>query len=307
MYMPMTGLGLYGGHRGNRWLKSRIKIFKQFVLPSLLNQTSRNFILWGSFRYEDRNCPIVREFKEFLDEIHEFKTVFTFSGVCMWDDKYLDYVAYERLISAVHGSMGELINVMGESDTVLMSIQPSDDCYYSGMVEEMQRIFKEQPEIQAVGYQRGYVMDYVNRKLAEWNPKTNPPFFTIKFSRETFIDPYKHVKYTGPYKSHEYVGDALKYLPLYDRGFLVGTHSDNISTVFDHPYAGDKFIGDLMEIILSKFGLANTGKLLVPFSIRRIFFDKLPYKVKRKLRYLAGEKKWVLRPLFNLIYNILRA
>src|SRR3990167_2742486 len=44
---PFTGLGLHAGFRGNVWLKNRIHIFEQFVLPSLLlNQTNTDFILW---------------------------------------------------------------------------------------------------------------------------------------------------------------------------------------------------------------------------------------------------------------------
>ena len=33
MYMPFSGLGLYNGFRGNRWLKNRIKICKLRIRP----------------------------------------------------------------------------------------------------------------------------------------------------------------------------------------------------------------------------------------------------------------------------------
>ena len=236
LYCPLTGLGLYGGHRGSGWLKNRIKIFKQFVLPSLLAQTSKNFVLWVSVRYEDHYDNDIENFRQFLESITDFKTVFTYSGVCFWDDKFPDDEAHTRLIDAIHGSMGELFNVIGESESVLMTIQPSDDCYHKDMVNDVQEIFKN-TDYQVIAYQRGYVMDYLTLNMKEWNPKTNPPFYTIKFSRETFTDPLKHIEYTGPYKSHEYVGEKLKLFPIYERGFLVGTHGDNISTVFDHPYA----------------------------------------------------------------------
>jgi len=306
MYVPMTGLGLYNGHRGKRWLKNRIQIFKQFVVPSLQAQTNQNFVLWVSWRYEDKTCPVIKEFKEYLEQY--FKVVFTYSGVCFWDDKYPDDVARERLINAVHGSMGDLLNVMNDSDTILMTIQPSDDCYRSDMVEQIQLLF-EQRDVQVIGYQRGYVMDYVNKKLCEWNPTTTPPFYTIKFNKENFgvHHPLKHLEYTGPYKSHEYVKDYLKALYLEDRGFVVGTHTANISTVFDHPYAGKQYVGVMMCKILEKFGLNGVKKLDIPFSLRGLFFQKLPYGVKRKLRYWAGEKEWIFRPIFAIIYNILRA
>jgi hypothetical protein len=286
--MPLTGLGLYGGYRGRRWLRNRIKIFKQFVLPSLKAQTNKNFVLWVSVRYEDINNPLIKELAAFLQTIQEFKTAFTYSGVCFWDDKYEEEIARNRLVLSIRNSMGELLNYTGESDEVLMTIQPSDDCYYQEMVEEVQNIFKNNHDIQAVAYTKGYVMDYINLKIAEWNPITNPPFFTIKFPRETFIDARKHIEYTGPYKSHEFIGDFLKVLPIYDRNFLVGTHGENISTIFNHPYTGIAF--DNAEGILERFGLSGVRPLKIKISLRRLLMKQLPHGWQRKLRYWIGER-----------------
>ena len=316
MYMPFTGLGLYNGFRGNRWLKNRIEICKQFVIPSLQAQTEKNFSLWISWRPEERYNHIVKEFRDWLkgtglDVIH------TYSGVCFYDDKYPDKEAKERLVSAIHGAMIELVDATeGDSgvEWVLMTIQPSDDCYHRNAVKGIQGVFKELPALQAFGFEQGYLMNYQTKEIAEWNPKTTPPFYTIKFPRPTFINPLEHVDYTGlkkdvgPYKkgtpipSHEYVKDCLRAGYVKDRGFLVGTHGVNISTVFDHPYKGNK----LNQDVLKDFGLENVKPLKLPFSFRRIIFNKLPYKAKRKLRYLAGEKKWILKPLFSLLYNGLR-
>lgn len=301
LYVPFTGLGLYGGHRGSRWLKNRIKIFEQFVVPSLYLQTNQRFIIWISWRYEDRNDPQIVELERYLKSFG-FKVVFTYAGVCFWDDKYSDAEAYERLVSAVHDSMGELLNVMGEADEVLMTIQPSDDCYNSMMVEQVQGFFASQKKIHVFGYKKGYVMDYVNRRLCEWNPKTTPPFYTIRFPRTTFADPLLHLKYTGPYKSHEYVKDYLPSLYVENRGFLVGTHGSNISTVFDHPYTGHEFLGDNVDSILSGFGLLDAGTLKISWSIRSMLFHKLPYKAKRKLRYWSEQSV-----VFSWVYNWIRS
>lgn len=284
LYVPFTGLGLYHGHRGNRWLKNRIKIFKQFVVPSLLDQTSPNFIIWISWRHEDRGDKNITELEQYLRS-RGFKTVFTYSGVCFWDDKYEDKVANERLASALLGAAGEVINAIGDAEEVYMTIQPSDDCYVNTMVETVQGVFAE-TDYQVVAYQKGYVMDYLTKRLAEWNPKTNPPFFTIKFPRETFIDAYKHMEYTGPYKSHEYVGDKLKLLPIYERGFVVGTHGENISTIFQHPFKGK----EMSEDTLYDFGLYRVPPLKIRTSLRRAIMRRLPYGWQRKLRYLIGEK-----------------
>jgi len=243
---------------------------------------------------------MLKELSEYLTGLG-IKNVFTFSGVCFWDDKYEDSVAHERLISAVHGSMGELINVMGEADTILMSIQPSDDVYHTDFVRETKEYFTKNPSMDVYGYKKGYVMDYINRRLCEWNPKTTPPFYTIKFDRKVFTDPFQHIKFTGPYKSHEYVKDNMRAHYEDKRGFLVGTHGENISTIFNHPYAGHEFLGDNIERILQDFALVGVPPLKLPPSLRKWFMRQLPYGWRRKLRYLFGER------FAARIYNWIRA
>lgn len=299
VYVPFSGLGLYGGHRGKRWLKNRITIFKQFVIPSLQAQTNQDFIVWVSWRHADRGDKDILELESHLKEIFK-KVVFTYSGICFWDDKYEDAVAHERLLNAVHGSMGPLMNVMGEADTILMTIQPSDDCYNSRAFSE-HRTKLLNSDLQVYGYKHGYVMDYQNQRLCEWNPKTTPPFYTIKFERDTFTDPNLHVKYIGPYKSHEYVKDFLKAEYTDHRGFIVGTHGENISTIFKHPYAGHEFLGNKITDILARFGLGNVQPLKLKTSIRKKIMARLPHNWQRKLRYVLGER------FFARIYNWIRS
>ena len=307
MYCPFTGLGNYNGFRGQRWLENRKKIFWEFVYPSLLAQTSKNFILWISWRYEDMNNPVVRELERWLS-MFSIRYVFTYSGVCFYDDKYDDDIARERLISSIHGSMAELLNVMGEAEEIYMTIQPSDDCYHKNAVEGIQRIFTEIPKLQAVGFSKGYICNYQTKEVKEYNPQTNPPFYTIRFKREDFTDPLRHIKYTslktdvGKYKagtplpSHEYVKDCLNYGIINERGFLVGVHVENISTNFNNPFAGEK----VSQIVLKDFGLYDVEPIKIKFSIRKRLLRMLPHKVQRKLRYWFGEILW------QRFYNFLR-
>ena len=292
MYCPFTGLGLYGGYRGKRWLRNRIQIFKQFVIPSLKAQTHQNFVLWLSWRHEDRNNPLVRELYDWLKDNYEqfshAKFVFTYAGVCFWDDKYSDVEAHERLINSIHQSMPELFNFIGGAEHVLMSIQPSDDCYHKTMVKEVQDVFEADATIQAVAYKRGFVMDYKTKELRLWNPTTNPPFYTIKFTRQLFTDPLKHIEYAG-IKSHEYL-DVLKIHPMEERGFLVGTHGENISTVFNHPFATPLPETWQPFSVLYHFGLENVDALTIPTSVRRALMRRLPHGWQRKLRYWLGER-----------------
>ena len=301
LYVPFTGLGLYDGFRGDRWLRNRIQIFKQFVFPSLINQTTHDFVLWVSWRHQERTNPIVKAFRIWLEEHCPFKVVFTYAGVAMWDDKYPDDVARVRLVDAVHGSMGVLLNeALGDAEEVLLTLQPSDDCYVGYAVQGLQSMFKELGDnVQAMGFKKGYVMDYNAKAVMEWNPTTIPPFFTIKFPREIFTDPLKHVDYTGPYKSHEYIGEKLKFLPIEERGFLVGTHGENISTVYSHPFAHSLQTEDKSEV-LAAFGLTEVEPLKIPLSMRKWVMRKLPHGWQRKLRYWFGEK------FYSKIYNFLR-
>lgn len=309
MHVPWTGLGLYNGFRGNRWLKNRIKIFKNFVIPSLLAQSNKNFVLWCAFRFEEKNNPLVQELQDYMDKITDFKTVFTFAGICFYDDKYEDKEAKDRLISSIHGSMAELLNVMGEAKEVYMTIQPSDDCYHKNAVQAIQELFDSMPDIQAFGFTKGYICNYTTKELREYNPTTNPPFYTIKFSREDFTDPFKHCAYTsikkdvGKYKagtpipSHEYVEHALKYGKIDERGFLVGCHGENVSTHFNNPFGGEIVTPEALK----EFGLYDVEPIKIRFSIRKRILRALPHKVQRKIRYWFGELVW------QKVYNFLRS
>ena len=299
-YTPFTGLGNYGGMRGQKWLKNRIEIFKKFTLSSLLNQTSRNFVHWISWRYEERYNPLVKELEIYLKNIDGYKFIFTYSGICFWDDKYPDNVARERLLNSIHGSIGELIDITGDNDYIMMMIVPSDDCYHREAVNEIQAGFEKNPDLQAIGFSKGYIADYVNKKVAEYDPFTNPPFYTIKFPRGIFIDPLKHVEFTAlkrdvskykkgtPCPSHEYIGDALKYGVIKERGFLVGTHGENISTIWNHPFKGQL----VDDEVLKDFGIYDAFPLKIRTNVFKRIFKLLPHRVQRKLRYWFGELIW---------------
>lgn len=299
MYVPFTGLGLYGGFRGNRWLRNRIKVFKAFTVPSLKAQENQDFTIWVSWRREERTNKQVIELKQYLDDMFGAeRVVFTYHGCCFWDDKYDDETANTRLLKALHGSLTDLVNYVGDVDDVIMTIQPSDDCYRRDYTDTVQTLFTENPNVNLVTAEKGYIMNYQTLQLKEYTPKTNPPFFSIRFKKKDFIEPFRHAKWTGPYKSHEYVIDYLSYRKLTGNVFLVGTHGENISTHFDHPYGSAYFGGH--DQTLADFGLADAEPLKIRYSIRKQIMRKLPHGWRRKLRYYVGER------FANKIYNFLR-
>ena len=283
--VPFTGLGNYQGFRGNSWLKNRLTIFEQFVIPSLLNQTNKKFIIWIAWRREEKFNSIVRKFKKRLESIKELKFIHTHTGIPFYDDKYEDKEARERLINSLHGALGDLINETGEVDYVYMTIQPSDDVYCNTAVEQIQNGFNNNPNIQALGFNKGYIMNYPTKELREYNPTTNPPFVTVKFPRDIFIDPLKHCEYTAlkydidkykkdcPCPSHEYYPDVFgdKYKIINERGFIVGIHGNNISTTFNH-----RFTGNIVnQEILKDFNLYNVPPLKIKYSFKKRIYDFL--------------------------------
>jgi len=300
MYVPFTGLGLYGGFRGERWFRNRLKIFKQFVVPSLLAQTNQNFTVWISFTENQRYHPLISELGKYLRDVG-LDYVFTYHGICFYDDKYPIKEARERLISNLHGTIGELLDDIGEADYVYMTIQPSDDCYNHESVSEIQKELNS--DYQAVGYTKGYICNYFNLDVSEYNPTTNPPFYTIKFPRDVFIEPLNHANYTAlkkdvpgysagiPLPSHEWVGDCLKYKQLDKRGFLVGTHSENISTYYEHPFKGKR----ITDLLFWEFGQRFVEPLELRRSIRKIILRKLPFKLQKKLRHFNKLYNWIRR------------
>ena len=287
LYCPWTGLGLYQGYRGDAWLRNRIQVFKNFVLPSLLNQSKQEFILWCSFRPEERKNPIVQDFKKFLNSIRGLSYVFTFHGICIYDDKYEDGPARSRLYHSLSQTLPELKEVVGDAEWVYMTIQPSDDCYASEAIKQIQ---EQEPETKkAIGWKKGYIMDYGTKRIALYDPDTLPPFTTFIFPKETFLDAQQHFDYIGPYESHEFVPDHFTYQELPGRGFLVGTHGSNISTVFNHPFKGPELSSPEKEATWLRFGVWDSDPVLAPKGVTlhlRTFINALPKPIHNLLRNL---------------------
>lgn len=279
MYVPFTGLGIKGGFRGNVWLKNRIEVFKKFVIPSLVNQSKRDFVLWLQWRPEEEGNYLVMKLHQTLADMRDMPVVFTYGGLCFEDDKYDRPDSLNRLKANLERTLPELQPVVAGEDTVLMTIQPSDDLYLSHAVESIQARAKQVavPQTpQSVGFREGYIMNYKTLEVAEYarveqatdqestyTTNTIPPFFTVIFPRSIFLDPEAHMQWTGPYRSHEYIGDHTKYHELKGPGFVVGTHGENTSTTWGHRYRGKVLEGDEREKVMLQAGLYGAEPLQV--------------------------------------------
>src|SRR3990167_7099301 len=179
LMIPFTGLGLRNGYRGDEWLKNRLKIFKSFVLPSLMHQTNPKFTMWFNWRPEERENPLVLDFIESLMGIRRIRMIHTFGGICFWDDKYPDEVAAQRLLRSLEMSLPSFTEIV-DSD-VLLTIQPSDDMYFNDAVERIQNRAEELPRDKkwVIGWKKGYIMNYNTKEVAEY---TTEPWKTDSIS-----------------------------------------------------------------------------------------------------------------------------
>ena len=286
LQVPWTGLGIYGGFRGNDWLKNRIKVFKEYVLPAILNQSNSNFILWCCWRPEEKENPIVKEFAEYLSKFRNLNFIFTYQGIMFWDDKYPKDVAEARITNSLDKTLPLLKPFVDNSDWVLVTLQPSDDMYLYNTIERLQ---DEKLERKAVGFKHGYIMDLFTKEISEYNPKTTPPFYTVFFPKDIFMDTKKHLDYIGRCESHEYVKNFLPYKLYDERGFIVGTHTENISTGYNIPYRGRTLSKVEAGNVMRQAGILESKHLKLSRHWKRYYF-KLPHWLRRKIRYYWGEK-----------------
>ena len=241
--IPFTGLGMFDGYRGDEWFKRRIDLFHKYTLQSLLKQTDQNFLIWLQFRPEEKDNPLIKTIK--IPHEH----IMTFGGICIWDDRKQE--EEKGLLTRLKNSIPELKEKVGDKNVKLVNVA-SDDMYSDEVVASInEQEFKEK---NALTHRFGYVYSDTYDRLAEWNPTTHPPFHTIMYANETFLDPEKHLNFIKEYKSHEYIPEVFNEVNMPDGRYCVLVHNSNISTIWEHPFRGREFYGQTEKNnILTKF------------------------------------------------------
>lgn len=269
--VPMTGVGVNRGFKSDEWFKYRIELFKKYTLKSLSKQSVQNFIVWLTFRPEEENHPYI---KDLIDTINEYKvpTIITFHGLMYADDKfasgtrilienmgrvlrqcYRDGTWFKSiplmfelifnnknktLLYRLERALSELrIKLLELSDCsyIYLTRIDSDDMLHNEAAAEIQRV---KPFEGALVYKNGYVYNSNTNEMAEWHPKTNPPFHTICFLASKFFNPVEHLEYYKDFKSHEDITKVFETKQLEDGRYCVVIHGNHISTIWDHPFRG---------------------------------------------------------------------
>lgn len=278
IYIPMTGVGLYGGYRGDAWYKERAQVFFDTTLKSLEKQTTKNFVVWMSFREQEATNPITAEIANEMKK-RGIRYFLTFDGLMYHDDKFSDgmiakgknigrclrdWYRNSRGFMDVVGGIGEIyINknntlkarlrnslyaleqYFGNSEWVTVTRIDSDDLFHKQAVELIQ---DHEPFAGALVCGKGLIYNTETKELAEWNPPTNPPFHTIFFPGTHFFIPGMYLDYMNGYTSHEDVTKVFQCRKLPDNFYCVTTHNpkNHISTIWNHPFRGKLVDPDLI-------------------------------------------------------------
>lgn len=258
VYIPFRGVGVKNGD--DEWFAKRIEIFKQYTWKSLLNQTNQDFIVWLSFRPEDFDSPLIHEIlKDIPIKWRMGKFVITFDGLMYHDDKNLE--ANKTLEQRLTKSLNFWKEGISKKyDYILMTRLDSDDMLRKDAIQEIQNRVKWDDmdwdiAPQALVFMRGLVYNTETRELAEWRPRTNPPFHTIIFPSHVFFNAKEHLEFYGDWTSHEDTILQWNFAKLSDYKYCVTVRPNgHISTHFNHPFRG-KMITENKEQILKDFGL----------------------------------------------------
>lgn len=299
LYTPWTGLGLRRGFRGDKWYEARIRLFKNYTIESLRNQSCKDFIHWCSFRPEEKNNPRTIELAEYLEKIG-YPAIFTFDGLMWWDDKFplrlntrvilsilrdfvdhrgspikfiKDYLAdnkkNETLQHRLQESLDYIKDTLGlaRKEWVYESVLATDDMYEQDAFKIIQ---EQKPEYRkALLYSKGYVLNHETGQIAQHNPTTCQPFYTVIYPWKRFWNAKKHLEYVGDFESHEDITRIFNTKKIDERRYMISCHDQNISTRWYQTrfrsamlkmYKRDNFIHkdypeEEKERILSRFGL----------------------------------------------------
>lgn len=266
--IPMTGVGVHGGFRGDAWYAHRIEIFKNYTLKSLANQSNQDFVVWMWFRPEEENNPLTKSIADALDK-SGLAYIFTFNGLMYHDDKFTNYNLKTKLRNLAQMLLDALNNrrwrplrelwkytwedknktlpkrlatalktlaehTSEDFDWVYLTRIDSDDMFHQDAVDLIQ---SQKPwRRRALVMDNGYMYNTETKQLAEWLPPTNPPFHTIMFPGKVFFSPEKHLAYYGDFRSHEDIPKVFKAKTLDMYKYCVTAHGkSHISTAWDVP------------------------------------------------------------------------
>lgn len=216
------------------WLEHRLELFKKYTLPSILNQTNRDFITWIWWRSEEEGEELIKEWEALLQSVG-LDFVFTFhTGEALENCNALK----ERVENAEY---------------LYVTRCDTDDLLHQDFMDLIQ-CHNAIPR-RAILPDRGYVWDIRTDKFRE-HEWTSPPFFTIIYPTSLFFDNEARSEY-APYTQHGEVRTKMLSIVIRRRLYIHTIHDKNaLAQEIDHYAKGKKGIAsEERGNILKQFGL----------------------------------------------------
>lgn len=191
------------GGKNIDWFKYRLKILENFTLKSLVNQTIKNFY----YVIYLRRC-----FPEAL--VLELQKILNNSGL----RNAIIYYDKENDIK------NKISSYFPKSKYIYATRIDSDDLFHKDVVREIQSYqFKRR---QALIYQRGYCYDCINKKMRH-HLMSCPPFHTIMYPYELYLDLNTAAEYRGSSGGHDTIISSMNYTVLEPYKYIVLFHGLN--------------------------------------------------------------------------------
>lgn len=159
------------GFDPDNWLLERVEIFKKFCLPSILNQSNKNFE-W--FFYVDSSTP------DFVRMDLE-KTFSPYPFIKLLSHQFDSFNITKQLRS-------DLDHYLGKDFIFLISSRvDTDDMLHKDFIETVQKFFKKQ-EFLVLNFSKGYVY-HTNSGVSALSERKANPFISIieKRKKDQFI------------------------------------------------------------------------------------------------------------------------
>ncbi len=185
------------------WFEHRLKILENFTLKSLENQTNKDFyyVMYLRKCFPESLLPK-------LDKILERSSLRSF------------IIHYD-----VDNDLREKItNNLPKVDYIYATRIDSDDLFHKDAVKEIQS-YEFSPR-RALIYQEGYCYDCVNKKMRH-HLMPCPPFHTIMYPYDIYLDLESAAKYRSSTGGHDTVISAMNSIILSEGKYIVLFHGQN--------------------------------------------------------------------------------
>ena len=257
------------------WTRSRVTLFKTFCLPSILNQTEKNFC-W--LIYFDADTPA--EFRSFIQELetHEFIKICYSHGS---EDFFKNYLREVK------------VRIKADDRWIITTRLDNDDVLHQSAIEVIQQNFVEKDKF-LISLASGYVLDIERKILAHYFYPMSPFISLIESISDSLIGVFMKPHTQWPALRLSIFREI--YLEFFNRSerqsrFILKSplwiqifHGNNVSNSF---YRG---LPVLTPKQLSDFGI-NLQAMKMNFGELHKFWNYVIWK-----RYF---KCWVIKMILN--------